>query len=286
MRLGILVSGELGFEILQKVIKSYSVCFVMTDKQSISILEYCNDRKIPVFVGNPRSEDSASFYKEINIDVLISINYIFIIEQDLIELPEFIAFNLHGSLLPKYRGRTPHVWAIINNEIETGITAHLIDSGCDTGAIIQQTRINIDNDDTGGIILEKFKQLYYPLIESVLTKISNNTLQFINQDETKASFFDKRTANDGKINWEWQKERIRNWVRAQANPYPGAFTYFQDEKLIIDEIEYDDSSFTSDMPNGLVLNNNPFLVKTSNGVVKISKVRNQITALKSGILLN
>ena len=286
MRLGILVSGELGFEILQKVIKSYSVCFVMTDKQSISILEYCKDRKIPVFVGNPRSEDSASFYKEINIDVLISINYIFIIEQDLIELPEFIAFNLHGSLLPKYRGRTPHVWAIINNEIETGITAHLIDSGCDTGAIIQQTRINIDNDDTGGIILEKFKQLYYPLIESVLTKISNNTLQFINQDETKASFFDKRTANDGKINWEWQKERIRNWVRAQANPYPGAFTYFQDEKLIIDEIEYDDSSFTSDMPNGLVLNNNPFLVKTSNGVVKISKVRNQITALKSGILLN
>jgi methionyl-tRNA formyltransferase len=286
MRLGILASGELGFEILQKVIKSYSICFVMTDKQSISILEYCIDKKIPVFVGNPRSGASASFYKEIKIDVLISVNYIFIIEQDLIELPKFIAFNIHGSLLPKYRGRTPHVWAIINNEIETGITAHLIDSGCDTGPIIQQTRINIDNDDTGGIILGKFKQLYYPLIESVLTKISNNALEFINQDETKASFFDKRTANDGKINWEWEKERIRNWVRAQANPYPGAFTYFQDVKLIIDEIEYDDTSFTTDMPNGLVLNNNPFLVKTSNGVVKVSKVRYQIAGIKPGILLN
>jgi len=93
------------------------------------------------------------------------------------------------------------------------------------------------------------------------------------QDESKATYFGKRTPDDGEINWYWQKERIRNWVRAQALPYPGAFTWVGQEKMIIDEIAFDDTGFHSDIPNGTVLSLSPVRVKTPNGVIRIEKDR-------------
>ena len=80
--------------------------------------------------------------------------------------------------------------------------------------------------------------------------------------------------------WDWHKERIRNWVRAQANPYPGAYSYLEHSKIIIDEISFADSGFSFEMPNGLVLSVNPLLVKTPNGVVKLEKIRETITRIE------
>ena len=285
MKLGVLASGTLGFQILQKISTSYCIRFVMTDTNSTEIISYCENSNLSVFVGNPRTESAILFFKRIEIDVLISVNYLFLIEKELIKHPSKLAFNIHGSLLPKYRGRTPHVWAIINNEIETGVTAHLIDEGCDTGDIIHQKKIIIDYNDTGAIILEKFSQLYFPLIQMVLSQISNNSLNIFKQDSRKATYFGRRKANDGEINWEWQKERIRNWVRAQAYPYPGAFTFVDNQKLVIDKVDFFDYNYNSEMPNGIVLKLVPLLVKTPNGVVMLSKIRNQVQGLKEGILL-
>jgi methionyl-tRNA formyltransferase len=185
-----------------------------------------------------------------------------------------MAFNIHGSLLPKYRGRTPHVWSIINNEKLTGITAHLIDVGCDTGDIIEQCQIKIKSNDTGASILKKFENKYYDLVESVLSKIITNQLVTVPQDNSKATYFGKRTPVDGLIDWAWHRERIYNWVRAQAFPYPGAFTYYLSNKVIIDWIELDDYGFDSTIPNGTIVSKDPIRVKTPNGLVKIIKVRN------------
>lgn len=218
MNLGILVSGNLGFIVLNKLIQNYNIQFVLTDSKSIAIIDFCIQNGIKHFIGNPRNGRAIKFCSQNKIDILISVNYLFIIEKDLIELPTRFAFNIHGSLLPKYRGRTPHVWSIINNETKTGITAHLIDEGCDTGDIIEQIEIEIDINDTGGDILDKFNDNYIPLIEKVLTKANSNTLTFIKQNDEFATFFGKRTSEDGKIDWNWQKERIFNWVRAQAYP--------------------------------------------------------------------
>jgi len=178
--------------------------------------------------------------------------------------------------LPKYRGRTPHVWSIINNEKLTGITAHLIDVGCDTGDIIEQFQIIIKNNDTGASILKKFNNKYYPLVESVLNKITTNQLVTVPQDNSKATYFGKRTPDDGLIDWEWQRERIYNWVRAQTFPYPGAFTFYLNNKVIIDWIELDDNGFDSITPNGTIVSKDPIRVKTSNGLVKVTKLRNTI----------
>lgn len=273
MNLGILVSGNLGYIALKHLYINSRIEYVLTDSKSNSIIDFCNQNGIAHFIGNPRNGRGFNFCKRMKIDILISVNYLFLIEKDMIELPKKFAFNIHGSLLPKYRGRTPHVWAIINNESETGITAHLIDEGCDTGDIIEQIKIKIDYEDTGSDILKKFNHNYLDLLNLVLTKASLGKLTFIKQRNEFATYFGKRASYDGKINWYWQKERIYNWIRAQANPYPGAFTYFNGNKIIIDKIKFTEIGFTNEMSNGLVISTSPFLVKTPNGVVELCKVR-------------
>lgn len=275
MRIGLLVSGNLGETVLKHLLKSTcELVFVFTDKNSNSIIEICNEKKIALFIGNPRSERCTDFIKDKPIDILISVNYLFIIEKELINHPEILAFNIHGSLLPKYRGRTPHVWAIINNEKETGVTAHLIDEKCDTGDIIYQVKIPIESNDTGATLLEKYKNSYVPIIDKVLGSITTSKIvKTIPQNNDIASFFGKRTPEDGQINWNWQRERIRNWVRAQAYPYPGAFTLIDGEKVVIDEVKFSDLGFTSDMPNGLILQKEPLIVKSPNGSIEITRIR-------------
>src|SRR5690606_28047412 len=218
MKLGVLCSGHLGFETLRHLVSHYVVDFVFTDKQSLSIIHFCKKKKISIFIGNPRKGNTFTFIKNRKIEVLISVNYLFLIEKKLISLPTRLAFNVHGSLLPKYRGRTPHVWSIINGEKETGITAHVIDEGCDTGGIIEQIVVPIGPSDTGAALLQKYNKLYVPLIENVLEQVISNKLVIREQDHSKATYFGKRTPADGLIDWSWHKERIINWVRAQAFP--------------------------------------------------------------------
>ncbi len=274
MKLGILVSGNLGYIVLKYLYKNFIIEYVLTDSKSDTIINFCNLNKIDVFINNPREGKAYNFCNKKKVDILVSANYKYIIEKDLIQLPKKLAFNIHGSLLPKYRGRTPHVWAIINNEFETGITAHLIDEGCDSGDIIEQIKIEIGNEDTGADILNKFNDNYIKILNIVLNKARLGKLTFIKQQNNIATFFGKRNPDDGKIDWNWQKERIYNWIRAQANPYPGAFTYHNGNKIIIDKIKYNENGFTNDMENGLVISTSPFLVKTPNGVVELYKVRN------------
>lgn len=285
MKLGILASGELGAKTLIQLLNESQILFVMTDKNSEKIINICEKNDIKYFTGNPRNGRCTDFIKSVQIEVLISINYLFLIEEDLITLPSKLAFNIHGSLLPKYRGRTPHVWAIINNEKTTGITAHVIDKGCDTGTIIEQIVIEVDDDDTGADVLNKFGTLYFPLIKKVLSNLEKSNIVLKEQEHNKATFFGKRTPRDGLINWAWQKERIRNWVRAQSYPYPGAFTFHNSNRIIIDRITFSDYSFSNDMFDGLIISINPLLIKTPNGVVEIVSQRVTDVTLKIGDIL-
>lgn len=285
MKIGVLVSGMLGLELLKHLSTQNNIIFVMTDKNSQSIIDLCEVNNWAIFIGNPRKGKSSSFCMNKEIDVLISINYLFLIEEDLIKLPKKIAFNIHGSLLPKYRGRTPHVWSIINNETETGISAHLIEIGCDTGPIIEQIIVPIELNDTGEDIVNKFKKLYVPLVDSVLKKILSNDLVLIPQNHLKATFFGKRTPDDGQINWNWQKKRIYNWVRAQSFPYPGAFSFYKGEKIIIDEIDFTDDGYSNEMVNGRILSSQPLKIKSPNGVIIIKKIRNKDSTFQTGELL-
>lgn len=277
MKIGVLASGDLGHHILEVLYKLYDLEFIATNQKSKEIIDLAAEQNVPVFIGNPREGRLLEFLEDKSCDIILSINYLYLIERDIVCFPKRYAINFHGSLLPKYRGRTPHVWAIIKGEKKCGITAHLIDEGCDTGPIIIQQEVEIMEDDTGQNILEKYKYLYPVLVKEVLSKVERNNIELTIQDETEATFFGKRTPSDGMIDWSWQTIRINNWVRAQSHPYPGAFTFYEGEKIIVDKIDVTTIEFEPLLKNGTIIkvvDNIPY-VKTPNGIVKLSKIRNQ-----------
>jgi len=278
LSIGLLISGELG---LISCIDLYNtsncrIQFVLTNLGSKEIIEFCKLKNIPCFVGNPRNKKTEviKFLYRKHVEYVISVNYLFIVGNEVLNHPKNHSINIHGSLLPKYRGRSPHIWSIINGENETGITAHIMNEQCDSGDIITQMIIPMDLEHTGGDILERFKIEYPKLLNNVLTDIENNKLTFNTQDHSKATYFGKRSPDDGEINWNWQKDRIRNWIRAQAYPYPGAFTYYNGERIIIEKISISELGYSFDTPNGTIIykDSKPY-VKTPNGVICIEKTR-------------
>lgn len=273
---GLLVSGNLGYTCLKAVYEWFTPVFVLTDRNSHAISTFCKEKNIPIFQGNPRQGKGFSFIAGFKVDVLLSVNYLFLIEKDMLSIPTKYAINFHGSLLPKYRGRTPHVWAIINGEDVTGITAHFMTEGCDEGDIIATELLPITQQDTGADILKKYLKHCPLLIKMVVDKIENSTLQAVPQNENEATYFGKRTPEDGEIMWLWDKSRIRNWIRAQARPYPGAFTYYEGKKIIIHRCDFDKIGFHYQDENGLILKggNHP-VVKTVNGSIRLSDIESE-----------
>ncbi len=278
-KITLLISGKLGFNLLVKLFGQFEIECIATDKGSADIISFAQEKKIQLFIGNPRGGRLSDFIGEPESELLLSINYLFLVDKALINKFKY-PVNFHGSLLPKYRGRTPHVWAIINNEKETGITAHFIDSECDTGDVLLQLKVPIEEEDTGSSILEKYIELYPVVISKVVIMYQSGSLIAQKQDNRFATIYRKRTPDDGRINWDWHKERIRNWVRAQANPYPGAFTYYGDIKVIIDKVSYSPIGFDNNIANGTILQVSPeLIVKTSNGAIKIEEIRTVIPEL-------
>lgn len=273
-KIGLLCSGELGYRVLLALSQRFTPQFIFTDINSISILSFAQLNSLPIFIGNPRKIDPAAFLKTFETDIIFSINYLFIVQYNILCHPRY-AINLHGSLLPKYRGRTPHVWAIINGEKQTGVTAHLMEEGCDTGDVLLQKEVPIEEEDTGASVLNKFAEIYPRMILEIIEMMKTNKLIAVKQDKTEASYFGKRTPDDGEINWDWQKERIKNWIRAQAYPYPGAFTFLNGRKVNIDKISFSNFGFESTTPNGTIISTSPsIIVKTQNGAIELTKVRN------------
>lgn len=272
MKIGLLISGGLGLTVFKMLITEYKINFVLCDRMSESIIDFSKKNNIPYYAGNPRNGKAISVLGHLECDIIVSVNYLFIVEKDIINLPKKFAVNFHGSLLPKYRGRTPHVWAIINNEKHTGITSHIIDENCDTGDIISQLNVTIEPYETGADILLKFNELYPKFVLDTLKSIESNSFSLKKQNNEIASYFGKRTKEDGQINWSWQKERIYNWVRAQSKPYPGAFSYLNNYKIIIHKVTYSDFGFNYDIENGTILSleNSLPIIKTPNGCLQIT----------------
>jgi methionyl-tRNA formyltransferase len=291
MRIGIMTSGLLGYKVFSEMIEQIDQpLFIATDELSEIVIEEAQKNQIPLFTGNPRNGALVEFIKQyqMELDLILSINYLFLLDEELLDfLP--ISINIHGSMLPKYRGRTPHVWAIINGESQTGVTAHVIDSGCDTGDVVKQQKVLIENYDTGATMLEKYEQIYPNLLLSVIKDMQSGKLQRMKQDDLMATYFGKRTPDDGLINWSWHKERIRNWVRAQAHPYPGAFTMLEGQKVVIDEVTYSELGFSDTIENGTILQCGEIpIIKCPNGAIQLSKIRNKevFKNSKIGLVLN
>ncbi|MEV8419243.1 methionyl-tRNA formyltransferase, partial [Streptomyces niveus] len=146
-------------------------------------------------------------------------------------LPRHGTLNVHDSLLPKYAGFSPLIWALINGESEVGVTAHLMDDELDAGDIVRQESVPVGPADTATDLFHKTVDLIAPVTIGALGLIAAGQTEFTKQDRSRATFFHKRSAEDIRIDWAWPAEDLERLVRAQSEPYPSAFTFHKGRRL-------------------------------------------------------
>jgi len=184
-------------------------------------------------VKNVNEPSAGLWIKEKSPDLLLVVGWTQLLKPDLLGLPKFACLGFHASLLPKYRGRAPVNWAIINGETVTGNTMIVLEPNADTGDIVAQRRIPITNEDTCRTIYEKVGQTEVEMLKEVLPLIQKGILPRRKQDDRQATVMPKRRPEDGRVEWTRSTREIHNWIRALTDPYPGAFSVLDGKHLWI-----------------------------------------------------
>ncbi|CNF39078.1 bifunctional UDP-4-amino-4-deoxy-L-arabinose formyltransferase/UDP-glucuronic acid oxidase ArnA [Yersinia frederiksenii] len=233
-----------------------------------SVARVAADLDLPVFapedVNHPLWIERI---QELQPDIIFSFYYRNMLCDDILSSAPRGAFNLHGSLLPKYRGRAPINWALVNGETETGVTLHQMVNKADAGPIVGQHKVSISDADTALTLHEKMREASQELLRDLLPKMKGTSLHFTPQNEAEASYYGRRTAADGEIHWHKSAFAINNLVRAVTEPYPGAFSYLGQRKLIIWRARPLDIAHEK-LP-GTVLSTSPLVVACGEGALEI-----------------
>jgi methionyl-tRNA formyltransferase len=199
-------------------------------------------------------------------DLILSFYYRDMIREEILAIPRLGAFNMHGSLLPRYRGRAPINWAVLRGEKETGVTLHHMVKSADAGDIVDQERVPIGPEDTARDVFEKCTKAARLVLERQIDALTAGTAPRRKQDESQATTFGGRKPGDGRIDWTAGAETIYNLIRAVTRPYPGAFTFADGKKLFI--------WWAKPIPGeggapGQVLSVDPLLVATGSGRLEL-----------------
>ena len=182
---------------------------------------------VPVYQPEKiKSESSLDYFKRLAPDVVVIIAYGQIIPAALIAIPRLGWINLHGSLLPKYRGAAPINWAIINGERVTGLTTMQIDAGLDTGPLLLKYQTGIGPDETAPDLYGQLAEAGAPLIAETLKQLDQGEITATPQDNSQATLAPPLKKEDGRIDWFLPAPKIYNRIRG-LQPWPGAFTTFR-----------------------------------------------------------
>jgi methionyl-tRNA formyltransferase len=205
-------------------------------------------------------------------DVIFSFYYRNMIPREILAVPKIGAFNLHGSLLPKFRGRCPVNWVLIEGEKTTGITLHAMVEKPDAGDIVAQRAIDISFDDNARSLFMKMVKEARTLMKEVLPLIQNGSFQRTPQAILgSSSYFGGRKPEDGLIAWNNDAVSIYNLTRATTHPYPGAFSYLDGKKFFVWQA-YPEEGAPNNTP-GAILSTNPLTVGAGRGTVKLLRVQ-------------
>ncbi len=190
-----------------------------------SVAELATLHGIPAITpDNPNVAEVIERIRGVQPDFIFSFYYREMLKRELLEIPRRGSLNMHGSLLPKYRGRVPVNWAIIKGEKETGATLHYMTEKPDNGDIVAQKAVPILPDDTALEVFNKVTVAAEIALNDVLPALLAGEAHAVKQDLSKGAYFGGRKAEDGVIDWSQPALEIHNLVRAVAPPYPGATT--------------------------------------------------------------
>ena len=166
-------------------------------------------------------------------EMIFSFYYRRMLAEEILRLPPLGAYNLHGSLLPAYRGRCPVNWVLLQGEARTGVTLHHMVRRADAGDIVGQREVTIDPEDTALTLYGKLCAAAGILLDELLPLLKAGKAPRIPQDIGRGSYFGGRKPEDGRIDWRWPAGRIYNLVRAVTDPYPGAFGTLPDGSRLL-----------------------------------------------------
>ncbi len=194
-----------------------------------SVYELSKQNGLKVLTSEPDYET----VKAAKPDVIFSFYYRSMIDMKILDLAPLGAFNMHGSLLPKYRGRACVNWAVLNGETETGVTLHHMTKYADRGNIVNQEAVSIGENETSHDVFMKIIPAAGRVLSRSLNDILSGNAEGTPQDESKATKFGRRRPEDGLIDWSKSAREIHNLVRAVAKPFPGAFFYRDGKKVMV-----------------------------------------------------
>ena len=199
-----------------------------------SVAKLCTEKNIP-YITPSASElnDLTPKLQALSPDYIFSFYYRHMIPAQILACAKIAALNMHGSLLPKYRGRAPVNWAILHGETETGATLHVMEVKPDAGDIVGQAKVSIGPDETATDVFGKVSEAAVAVINQVLPELLQGKVPRKPNELQKGSYFGGRKPADGQIHWNQSAQQVHNLVRAVAPPYPGAFTEHNGATMIL-----------------------------------------------------
>lgn len=198
-------------------------------------------------------------------DIIFSFYYRHMVKPEILDIPPCGCLNLHGSLLPGYRGRCPINWVLVNGEDETGVTLHYMTPKPDDGDIVGQRRIPITDEDTAYSLHGKAADAARALLDELLPAIARGEASRVPQDHSLASYFGGRKPKDGEIDWTRPAREIRNLVRAVTRPYPGAFSHVGDRRFLFWTVTEETGAGVP----GTVLSTSPLTIACGGGAIRV-----------------
>lgn len=256
-----------GMKMIPSEVKEYAL------EKGLNIEQPLKVRNNPEFVEK---------LKNINPDVICVVAYGKIIPKEILDIPRLGCVNVHGSLLPKYRGAAPIQWAVLNGDKETGVTTMFMDEGMDTGDMIEKEVVKIGDNETTGELWDRLSIVGANLLVKTLKLLENGEATRKKQPEkfTVAPMLKKEIA---KIDWEnYSSKKIKDLARG-LNPFMGAFSYLNDKKIKIWKVEIVEEKYDVD-PGTVVVSNskNGLVISTIDGAVSVLDIQGE-NARRMGI---
>lgn len=199
-----------------------------------SVGQLAHERGVPVYVDRDLASDvEIERLESLAPDLLFSFYFRHMLPPRVLAAAPLGAYNMHGSLLPKYRGRAPVNWAVLHGETETGATLHVMTAKPDAGDIVDAERVPIGEDDTAAVVQQRVTQAAVQVLARQLAALEAGTAPRRPQDHAAATYFGRRRPEDGAIDWHRSSTDIHNLIRAVSHPYPGAFASIAGRRTII-----------------------------------------------------
>ncbi len=210
--------------------------------------------------------------RELQLDAIVVVAYAQIIPESILALPKFGCVNVHGSLLPKYRGAAVLQAPILNNDDESGVTIMVMDKNLDTGPLLAQTSFALKPDETAGTLGEKMAKAGASLLPNTLVKYFEGTIAPQAQDDSLANYVGRLDKNDGLIDWTKAAKEIECFVRAMT-PWPSAWTWISGKKIKILEVDPTIVGLTMHKPGKTFIYNSTLAIQCGEGSLIIRRVQ-------------